>query len=300
VQQGVTGSNTGRSIALILVALLGIATLAPKAWADDPPPRPDHPAACSYRWGTCQASAQTPPTPEKVKTGSRQHQPTATKRSGLSARELKLARDIAEIEWNVKVFNYHRCLTVQEMGNRNAPATCPKPTRPKAGAARAAAPAITPAQAAASAVARLQLPVNTPGIGPDPDKNRWKMAAVGFPYWLWAEGPAHIGPVRQNVANLSVSLEARISKTVFEMGDGKTVTCAGPGTRYPSWVEAGTKSPSCGYTYTKPSLPRGDYTVSAVSYWAVTWHVNGATGVITVPRRGTAQLPVGELQVLVR
>lgn len=205
---------------------------------------------------------------------------------------------MAEAAWNHKMLLYQRCRTALTLGFRTAP--CVKPTRPAGGAAPAAAPAVTPAQAGASAVARLQLPANAPGIGPDPDINRWKMAAVGFPLWLWSDGPSQVGPVSEEVAGLSVALEARISKTVFEMGDGKTVTCAGAGVRYRKGVEAGTPSPSCGYRYARPSLPRGDYTVSVVSYWAVTWQVNGATGVITVPRRGTAQLPVGELQVLVR
>lgn len=284
-----------RSIPLLLVALLSTAILVPTAWAGDPP------ATCGLRTGQCEGSARRSPAPETVTDGNGQRQPTARKGSRLSERELKLARDMAEVEWNLAMLNYNRCRTAQAIGFASAPATCPKPTapRPQAGAAPAA-PAVTPAQAGAVAVARLQLPVNVPGIGPDPDKNRWKMAAVGFPLWLWADGPTRVGPVSTNVANLSVSLEARISKTVFEMGDGKTVTCAGAGIRYRASVEAATKSPWCGYTYTQPSLPRGDYTVSVVSYWAVTWRVNGATGVITVPRRGTAQLPVGELQVLVR
>ena len=40
---------------------------------------------------------------------------------------------------------------------------------------------ITAGQAAAIAVARLQLPTIAPGIGPSPDLNPWNMAAVGYP-----------------------------------------------------------------------------------------------------------------------
>ena len=60
----------------------------------------------------------------------------------------------------------------------------------------------------------------------------------------------------ESVANLSVSLDAQLSKTVFQMGGG---------TPYKSWVEPGAKSPTCGYVYEKPSLPRGRYTVTAVA-----------------------------------
>ena len=68
---------------------------------------------------------------------------------------------------------------------------------------------ITPAQAGAIAVARLQLPTIAPGIGPSPELNRWKMAAVGYPLWLWADGPTHVGPVSDSVGGLSVSLDAQ-------------------------------------------------------------------------------------------
>ena len=161
------------------------------------------------------------------------------------------------------------------------------------------APTITPAQAGAIAVAQLQLPVSAPGVGPDPDKNEWKMVAIGYPLWLWADGPTHIGPVGQNVGGLSVSLDAKLSKTVFRMGDGKSVTCAGGGKPYASWVQPGAKSPTCGYVYKKPSLPSKKYRVVATTYWDVTWTVNGVSGVIQVPRQGTIELPVGELQAVI-
>jgi hypothetical protein len=159
---------------------------------------------------------------------------------------------------------------------------------------------ITPAQAGAIAVARLKLPAVGPGIGPSPDLNRWKMAAVGYPLWLWAEGPTQVGPVSDSVAGLSVSLRAEVSSLTFRMGDGTTVNCAGAGDEWTEAVEPGAKAPNCGHTYSKPSLPQGSYTVAAVTNWAVTWTANGQSGVINVPAVQTTDLPVGELQVLVR
>ena len=122
------------------------------------------------------------------------------------------------------------------------------------------APPITNAQAGAIAAARLKIPTVAPGIGPSPELNRWKMAAVGYPLWLWADGPTHVGPVSDSVGGLSVSLEARVTKVTFRMGDGKTVNCAGHGQKWTRAVKPGAKSPSCGYSYTKPSLPEGSYT----------------------------------------
>jgi hypothetical protein len=146
----------------------------------------------------------------------------------------------------------------------------------------------------------MQLPTVAPGIGPSPDLNRWKMAAVGYPLWLWADGPTQVGPVSDSVAGLSVSLEANITSLTFRTGDGNTVECPGAGDKWTEAVEPGTKAPRCGHTYTEPSLPKGSYKVSAVTNWAVTWTANGQSGVINVPAVETTQLPVGELQVLVR
>lgn len=164
----------------------------------------------------------------------------------------------------------------------------------------APAPQMSSGQAGAIAVARLQIPLNPPKVGPDPKVNKWKMAAVGYPLWVWADGPTHVGPVSDSVAGLSVSLDAQLTKTVFRMGDGHTVTCRNGGTPYKKGTKAAAPSPDCGYRYEKPSLPEGDYTVTAIGYWDVTWTVNGTSGVITVPRAASAPLPVGEVQVLVR
>ncbi|HZA73452.1 MAG TPA: Tat pathway signal sequence, partial [Propionibacteriaceae bacterium] len=130
--------------------------------------------------------------------------------------------------------------------------------------------------------------------------NRWKMAAVGYPLWLWADGPTQVGPVSDSVAGLSVSLRAEVSSLTFRMGDGTVVSCTGAGDEWTEAVEPGAKAPNCGHTYTKPSLPKGSYTVSALTNWAVTWTANGQSGVINVPAGQTTELPVGELQVLVR
>ena len=158
----------------------------------------------------------------------------------------------------------------------------------------------TPAQAGAIAVARLKLPTVAPGIGPPPDLNRWKMAAVGYPLWLWADGPTQVGPVSDSVGGLSVSLEAEVTSLTFRMGDGTTVDCPGDGNKWTEAVEPGAKALNCGHTYTEPSLPKGNYKVSALTNWAVTWTANGQSGVIDVPAVETTELPVGELQVLVR
>lgn len=193
---------------------------------------------------------------------------------------------------------YERCMQASANG-----AGCTMPKSPWLRNDRLSGPrnpAITAGQAAAIAVAHLQLPTIAPGIGPSPDLNPWNMAAVGYPLWLWADGPTRVGPVSESVSGLSVSLEAEVSSLTFRMGDGHSIKCAGSGHQWTTAVKPGTKSPSCGYAYTKPSLPDRRYTVAAIANWAVTWTSNGQSGVINVPAVDTIELPVGELQVLVR
>jgi hypothetical protein len=194
---------------------------------------------------------------------------------------------------------YKRCLRASP----NAAACGQAPESPWLGGDSFSGPGnrpITAGQAAAIAVARLQLPTIAPGIGPSPELNPWNIAAVGYPLWLWADGQTHVGPISDSVGGLSVSLDAKVSSLTFRMGDGHSVTCPGSGQQWTTAVEPGAKSPSCGYSYTKPSLPDGSYTVAAIANWAVTWTSNGQSGVINVPAVDTTELPVGELQVLVR
>jgi hypothetical protein len=214
----------------------------------------------------------------------------------------KLSAELAD--YNRQLANYNRCVlifdpSVSNAGCGSAP-TPPNP--PQFSNTNFSGPGNQPTagQAAAIAVARLQLPKIAPGIGPSPDLNPWNMAAVGYPLWLWADGPTHVGPISDSVAGLSVSLDAEVSSLTFRMGDGHTVTCAGSGHPWTTAVQPGTESPSCGYTYAKPSLPDKTYTVAAIANWAVTWTSNGQLGVINVPVVDTAELPVGELQVLVQ
>lgn len=159
---------------------------------------------------------------------------------------------------------------------------------------------LDPQTVAYAAVANLDLIAPTPGIGPSPDLNRWNMAAVGYPLWLWAEGNVDPAPVSDTIYNLSVSLNARVSRIDFVMGDGNSVSCASVGTRWVKGTPAGAESPTCGYRYEKPSLPGDAYTVTARTHWAIDWSINGQSGTIPLVQAASTELPVGELQALVR
>ena len=296
-----------------IVAGLALSLLL--ALAVVPPAAADGGASCNLKTGVCKATGKSPgkkSTTSKPKPSSSGGASTIiTDRSGDKKDQAKAARaterQVAEdnVRYQNEQLAYQRCLSAASVGNGNGNCSAPKPVATLDGVIatgpqqNATVVTITPEQAAYIAVSQLQIPTTPPGIGPDPSKNEWDMAAVGYPLWVWADGPTHVGPVTKNVATLSVSLDARLTKTVFRMGDGHSLSCRGGGTPYKSWVEPGTKSPTCGYVYKKPSLPRGQYTVTAVAYWAVTWRVGGATGVIDLPQQASTQLPVGELQAVV-
>lgn len=233
--------------------------------------------------------------------------------SGSSARE-KVGK--LEADYKAAMASYKATMVSRRICQQGAhPERCPiastpqlarragKPTpvpKGRGGASKPAAPALAPVDVAYVALARLKLHAAKPMVGPSPSDNEWKMAAVGYPLWLWAEGNAHPAPVSDSVAGLYVSLEAKLSKVVFDMGDGSTVICHGTGTKWGPWVRPGQASPTCGHTYTKPSLPKGEYTITATTYWKVAWDVTGQTGEIPFVQSATTSIPVGELQVLVR
>lgn len=159
---------------------------------------------------------------------------------------------------------------------------------------------LSPQELAYIAFAQLTLVPPKPQIGPSPDLNQWKMAAVGYPLWLSVNGDT--GPMvsTSRVYDTDVSLTASVSSVAFDMGDGHSVTCTNLHHSWSRAVQPGQASAACGYAYQRPSLPAGKYTVTARSSWSVRWQVNGQTGVIRLVQSASTQLPVGELQVLVR
>lgn len=148
-----------------------------------------------------------------------------------------------------------------------------------------------------SLVSRLELPVPVPSVGPDPHANEWGMAVVGYPLWLWTDNPAEVSSTVSG-EGITIAIVARRGVTSFAMGDGGRVEC-GRMTPYSASVKPGAKSPTCGYVYGQPSLPRGAYTVSASSRWVVEWSALGFQGSLPVTVTGERELRVGELHALV-
>ena len=148
-----------------------------------------------------------------------------------------------------------------------------------------------------SLVSRMELPVPTPLVGPDPSVNEWNMAVVGYPLWLWTDDP---GSMSSTVTGngITITINARRGATTFDMGDGGKVVCTQM-SAYRASVKPATPSPTCGYVYGWPSLPKGTYAVTASSAWVVDWSALGFEGTIPVTVTASRQLPVGELHAVV-
>ena len=159
----------------------------------------------------------------------------------------------------------------------------------------------TPAQLAQQALAKLRLRGAQIGIAPQSGGS----GAVGLPVWMWtAVTPETWGPQSASASGgaITVTITARASRIVWNMGDGSTpTTCTNPGTPY-SARYGNTDSPTCGYRYAEPSSttthPHAKYQISATTYWTVTWAGGGQTGVLNPTSRAQSSIEIGEIVVV--
>ncbi|WP_225638387.1 ATP/GTP-binding protein [Streptomyces solaniscabiei] len=163
-----------------------------------------------------------------------------------------------------------------------------------------AQPAVDPEVLAQRAVDSMKL--TGPDIAsPRPD-GRY---TVGVPMWLWVrQGGTTYGPATATASAgaVTVTATAKVTSIRWTMGDGATVTCAGPGTPYRG-SEGMADSPDCGHRYTRTSSgqPGERFPLTATSTWTVDWEVAGGgadSGQFTEIRTSTAGVRVGELQVV--
>ncbi|MET7458714.1 ATP/GTP-binding protein [Streptomyces sp. NPDC005574] len=129
---------------------------------------------------------------------------------------------------------------------------------------------------------------------------------VGMPMWMWVnQSPTTYGPntASASAGGVSVTATAKVSKIVWQTGDGTAVTCTGPGTPYTA-AAGKSDSPTCGHTYTRTSTgqPEGRYQITATSTWTINWQVTSGGGAqagqLTETRQSQVSAPLTELQVL--
>lgn len=115
------------------------------------------------------------------------------------------------------------------------------------------------------------------------DESTQRYGTVKVPVWLWIEnkGVGVSKPVLASAAErgYTVTAKAEVVKVVWNLGDGSpNINCGVNGIKPGSAEYALKNSPACGRKtgYSK----HGGYTITATSYWRVTWNGIGQSGVI--------------------
>ena len=157
--------------------------------------------------------------------------------------------------------------------------------------------AVDPVVLAEQALAALQLRPIRMGMVPE-DKPGY-VGLVGMPVWMWVDtpDPHTYGPATNTASDgsVTVTINAKVAKTLWEMGDGKSVVCTTAGTAYQD-SDGKQPSPNCGYSYTK----QGTYTIRATTTWDIAWTANtGQSGTIPLILTATRTVVIGEVQVIV-
>jgi len=146
--------------------------------------------------------------------------------------------------------------------------------------------------------ARSQLRLPSPVIASSPAGTQ----LVRLPTWLWVDRAVwQPRSATASVPGVSVTATATPTSVSWSMGDGATVTCAGPGTPFPAGGDPEAASPDCGYTFHRSSASAAGerFPATATVRWRVTWSGAGASG--TFPDMTTsagASFRVAEAQAL--
>lgn len=129
---------------------------------------------------------------------------------------------------------------------------------------------------------------------------------VNVPTWLSID-TAQWRPVTSSATAGTVTATATAvpESVTWSMGNGDTVSCAGPGTPYQRGGAAAGQQPDCSYTYRGSSAraPGGTFTLAATVSWRVSWVATGAPGggvLGTVTRTSQVPVRVAEIQALNR
>jgi len=139
----------------------------------------------------------------------------------------------------------------------------------------------------AEAVRRLRLPAPAIRVNPAPPAAQ----LLYVPTWLWLDSSSWgARSATASVPGLSVTATAKPVRVVWSTGDGRSVTCDGPGTPWRAGTDPMASSPDCGHTY-DTSSGQGTFTLRATITWSVSWVGGGLSG--TEPAlTSTASVPL--------
>ncbi|MFF7246153.1 hypothetical protein ACFZBU_19845 [Embleya sp. NPDC008237] len=162
-----------------------------------------------------------------------------------------------------------------------------------------------PTDAEVATLAMAQLELRKPLVHMTPEAG--KIGLVGLPVWLWIDSTDPHRWSREGISKtvtergVTVTATAHSTYVSWSMGDGSTVNCYNPGTKYdPS--SSRTSSPDCGYVYisTSGSQTSGRFTVTATVHWEASYvGADGETHILpNMAGETSTTARVGELQVV--
>lgn len=163
-----------------------------------------------------------------------------------------------------------------------------------------AAPAVDPGVLATQALERAPLPEPQISMAPSPDIPQ----LVNFATYLWLPveqwQPESVSATAGGVTSTVTATPVRV---IWDMGQGDTVTCDGPGLSYRPELSDEAQPSDCHYSYPASSAgqPGQAFTVTATVEWETTWSVSGAPGggsLGTLRRSSSTSVQVAELQSL--
>jgi hypothetical protein len=141
-----------------------------------------------------------------------------------------------------------------------------------------------------------------PTIGLDPPGEQ----VVNVSSWLWIQpGQWHAVTATATAGAVTATVVAAPVSVLWNLGDGTSITCAGPGVPYDPEEPADAQSTYCQHTWTESSArqPGGVYQVTATIEYEITTTVAGAPD--PTPDLGshfgptaTVEVPVSEIEAL--
>lgn len=158
---------------------------------------------------------------------------------------------------------------------------------------------VDPALLAEQAKRRLDLPAPVIGMSPAADVPQ----LVGLATFLWVPGSWSPRSESASVGSITSTVTAVPARVIWDMGQGDTLVCEGPGSPYIAGLSDDRQPSSCRFTYPSSSArsPSRTFTVTATVEWKTTWEAAGAPGggdLGTIRRSSTTAVRVAELQAL--
>jgi hypothetical protein len=140
--------------------------------------------------------------------------------------------------------------------------------------------------------ARRAVPAPTLDLNPPPEAG----GIVNLGLWLALVGQPPV-TVRAEAGSLWAEATVTLASTSWDMGNGDTVVCDGPGTPI---VDTDTlEQGPCGYTYRQSSPDDAPFVMTVTATWSVTYRSSAGSGSVgSVDRTASVDYDVDEIQTI--